>query len=520
MVTGCCVIPRLQCVCSSGYYSDVSLFSSRTYLRSFFHYFLIHRWIHPLPLAFVATIWIGMYLVGFPIPVAGDLDLVVVASLSHLWCSLPTRTCFILHQLLITPVRIFLDRCLLNRKDVSSVNLASVGSRRCAFDLGGLGFQILNQLWAWPNNLSGFACFLGFKPLWPIILRICWIWSSNLWLWTFIGLVGNLALWLICKNQFLSISSTESPKQQSLYSRSAPTARNDFSSVFFASPFNRRRCFVCMGPSRRSCSAMGILLFFYFENPVLENRENIWDQILRRKTKLIHTAGNHSLLWPLVSGFNMSIFKIGSMYQGDKGMTGMFTMDLLFSDSILSSPEERHGFNFLFVERETFSASIPHWRSKFLLCLLLMRSLVELQNSLFSLMITYTPSSLYHKRRELIDLQLPTHLITNLSVESRIFSGVLRRSLPPCTTAKLSSASSAGSAASPNLLRPMAFGCNKSVFKVGKMNQGGQGMIGILTLDLSFPDSINSSREDMGLTSSLMKERPLQLASLTGMVNV
>ncbi|CAL9235809.1 unnamed protein product, partial [Arabidopsis halleri] len=317
---------------------------------------------------------------------------------------------------------------------------------------------------------------------------------------------------------------------------------------------------------KRSCSAMGILLSFYFEDPVLEIRENIWDQILMRKTKLIHNAGNLSLLRPLVSGFNMSIFKIGSMYQGDKGMTGMFTMDLLFSDSILSSPEEKHGFNFLFVERETFSASIPHWRSKYLLCLLLMRSLVELQNSLFSLVITYTPSYLYHKRRELIDLQFPTHIITNLSVESRFFSGVLRRSLPPCTTAKLSSASSAGSAASPKyrfssfksvaaiciippdqmrprkyimnmghllfilmnmaqllsswvlgqcLLRPVAFGCKKSVFKVGKMNQGGQGMIGILTLDLPFPDSINSSLEERHGFNFLFDERETSSASIS-----
>ncbi|CAL9241380.1 unnamed protein product, partial [Arabidopsis halleri] len=310
-----------------------------------------------------------------------------------------------------------------------------------------------------------------------------------------------------------SISITRSPKQRSLYSRSAPTARNVFSSVFFASPVNRRRCYVSMSPSR-----------------------------VRDKTLIVV---GQSLSW------------------------------------------------------ETFSASIPHWRSKFLMYLLMMRSLVELINSLFSLVITYTSSSLYHRRRELIDLQLPTHLITNLSVESRIFSGVLRRSLPPCTTAKLSSASSAGSAASPkyrfssfksvaaifngylyrldsnfapttlffgsdllsvikrpcskiwmllscdfenpvsknrdnkrnrilwcetnhvlhlgnhSLLRPVAFGCNKSVFKFGKMNQGGQGMIGILTLDLSFPDSINSSLEERHGFNFLFVERETSSASIS-----
>ncbi|CAE6135035.1 unnamed protein product [Arabidopsis arenosa] len=368
-----------------------------------------------------------------------------------------------------------------------------------------------------------------------------------------------------------SISITRSPKQRSLYSRSAPTARNEFSSVFFASPVNRRRCFVSMSPPRVRDETL-IVVGQSHSCPVLENRENIWDQIIRRKIKLIHNAGNHSLLWSLVSGFNMSIYKIGSMYQGDKGMTGMFTMDLLFSDSILSSPEERHGFNFLFVERETFSASIPHWRSKFLMCLLLMRSLVE-----------------------------------------------LRRSLPPCTTAKLSSASSSGSAASPkyrfssfksvaaiciippdlvppilqvvrrvpsqprvhldptirkapttlffgidqlpvikrpcskiwmllscefenpvsknrdnkrdrilwcetnhilhlgnhSLLRPVAFGCNKSIFKFGKMNQGGQGMIGLWTLDLSFPDSINSSLEERHGFNFLFVERETSSASIS-----
>ncbi|EFH41998.1 predicted protein [Arabidopsis lyrata subsp. lyrata] len=259
--------------------------------------------------------------------------------------------------------------------------------------------------------------------------------------------------------------------------------------------------------------------------------------------------------------------------------------------SICSGLEDAVGFV------SSFSAFDGRWPPdlfRLILCLYLGANLLGIKQKVSKIYSFNTPSSLYHRRRELIDLQRPTHLITNLSVESRIFSGVLRRSLPPCTTAKLSSASSAGSAASPKyrfssfksvaaiciippdllppflqavrrvpsqprvrldptiwkaflmlvlaspvsrclcfvsknlcrlrdetlnvvgrLLRPVAFGCNKSVFKFGKMNQGGQGMIGILTLELSFPDSINSSLEERHGFNFLFDERETSSASIS-----
>ncbi|KAG7538079.1 hypothetical protein ISN44_As13g019000 [Arabidopsis suecica] len=223
-----------------------------------------------------------------------------------------------------------------------------------------------------------------------------------------------------------SISIKRSPKQRSLYLRWAPTARNDFSTVVFSSPVNCRRWSVSRYPRVRdeTLIVVGQSLSWFLgqrifslvlglTSPVkdlmnlgqfllklinmgqflpswfLGNRENIWDQLIKRKTKLIHNAGNHSLLWPLVFGFNMPIFKFGSMYEGDNDMTGMFTMDLLFSDSIISSLEERQSFNFLFVERETSSASISHRHGKLSMCLLL-RCLVEFQNTMLFMVIPFT----------------------------------------------------------------------------------------------------------------------------------
>ncbi|EFH50186.1 predicted protein [Arabidopsis lyrata subsp. lyrata] len=164
---------------------------------------------------------------------------------------------------------------------------------------------------------------------------------------------------------------------------------------------------------KRFCLAIWKLLSFNFENSVPGNRDIMrvmWNRIIRRETNHIHYGGNHSLLKPLMSGCNKS----GRMNRGGHGMIGMLTLDLLFPDSIISSHEERHGFNFLFDERETFSATIPQWRGRFLMCLLL-RCLGVFQNTLFSRVTTYArPGALLYPFSSLILTGTNLHCISLL----------------------------------------------------------------------------------------------------------